>query len=248
MPLSFALSSGIHLESVPTTYSCVSGGCLLVLYFRGAELTLCTSPDAVLPGGIPWLGCRKMFLRIQREITWKTWPVLPQGLSFPWEKSKDWERKMAYIAWLCTREWHFTNRKSASSLSCFSSPAKMGQAWCEVITERISGGKLSTGAFSRILEALHAILPAVFLLEVFLRIGITLAGMKIFQKYGVPIPSQVRLLIWAYGAWLWWEPGEALSPGCWAVGQGDLSNLGIRASRIPGTGIWTIYLLQYTFG
>lgn len=54
MLLSFALNSDIHLKSIPTTHSYVLGGCLLVLYFRGIDLTSCTSPGAILPREIPW--------------------------------------------------------------------------------------------------------------------------------------------------------------------------------------------------
>jgi len=63
------------------------------------------------------------------------------------------------------------------------------------MTVRISGGKFSSGAFSRILESLCAVPPAGLLPEVFLRGCITSAGTKIFQRYGMPFSIQVGLLI-----------------------------------------------------
>lgn len=159
MPLNFALNSDLHPKSAPTTLSCVSGGCLLVLYFRGAGLTLCAGPDVTLPGGIPWPGCRKMFLRTQREIqSWKPGQHCLRGIPFPGRKAGTGEGRLPILY-----DWEqegdiFTSRKVWWSLSCFLSPAYMDKCGCEVVTVRISGEKLGNEAFSRILEALCIVL------------------------------------------------------------------------------------------
>lgn len=126
MPLSIALNSDIHLKSVPTTHRCVWGGCVLVLCFGGADLTLRTSSDAVLPAGVPWPACRKMFLRTQREIVWKTQPALPQGHSFPWEKCKGWGGKMAHFLWLPAGGWHFHKQESLKQPELLLKPSLCG--------------------------------------------------------------------------------------------------------------------------
>lgn len=199
------------------------GGCLLVLYFRGADLTLYTSPEAVLPGGIPWPGCRKMFLRTQREIMWKTWPALPQGCSFPWEKSKDWGRNMAHFIWLRTGGWHFHKQENLKQPELLLKPSLCGTSvvvkWLQwgFLEESLAVG-LSEGFWKPCVQFLRLVS---FWRSFSESVSPWQVQRCLFQSYSMPIPTQVRLLIWAYTGKLWWELGVAFSPGCWRVGQGD---------------------------
>lgn len=166
MPLNFALNSDLHPKSAPTTLSCVSGGCLLVLYFRGAGLTLCAGPDVTLPGGIPWPGCRKMFLRTQREIqSWKP------GL-FPWEKSWDWGGTIAHFVWLRAGGWRFYKQESLMEPELLLKPSLHGQVWLWSGYSEDFWGKARQWGFLK--DFGSPVYSSGFLLEVFVGLCITL--------------------------------------------------------------------------
>lgn len=173
MPLNFALNSDLHPKSAPTTLSCVSGGCLLVLYFRGAGLTLCAGPDVTLPGGIPWPGCRKMFLRTQRGIqSWKPGQHCPRDIPFPGRKAGTREGRLPILY-----DWEqegdiFTSRKVWWSLSCFLSPAYMDKYGCWSGYSEDFWGKARQWGFLK--DFGSPVYSSDFLLEVFGGLCITL--------------------------------------------------------------------------
>lgn len=179
MPLNFALNSDFHPKSAPTALSCVSRGCLLVLYFRGADLTLCAGPDVTLPGGIPWPGCRMMFLRTfkplqnpKRNTKLKTWPTLPQGHSFPWEKSWDWRGTIAHFVWLRAGGWHFYKQESLMEPELLLKPSLHGQVWLWSGYSEDFWGKARQWGFLK--DFGSPVYSSDFLLEVFGGLCITL--------------------------------------------------------------------------
>lgn len=100
---------------------------------------------------------KRCFWELREEIqSWKPGQHCLRGIPFPERKAGTGEGPWPI---LYDREQEgdlFTSRKVWWSLSCFLSPASMDKCGCEVITGRISGGKLSNEAFPRILGALYS--------------------------------------------------------------------------------------------
>lgn len=147
-----------------------------------------------------------MFLKTQRKIVWKSWPALSQWHSFPCEKSKDWEGKMAHFV------WHFQKQESfAAAWAPSQAQLTRGKCGCEVITVRIYGEKLSSGDFSKILEALCIIPPAGFLVEIFPRVCcLRASGSRKGREVGGhhllhnPVINMSTLAEVVWADWIWW--------------------------------------------